>query len=401
MNVLIIEQEPDFFYPVSDIRPLWDLRMGALLFRERLEKFFQEEGVEPGGIHYTCREDLVPLYSRLMPGRKVSIPPERVEQDTLICSATILPGRDLLDLQPGEGLFQNDRCIAVSLSAGSAVPMDLTLLEGVRPRQATGSRAFRYHWELMGSNGDVIIEDIRYADLPSGNKKDVTILGDSTRFYCHEGAEVEPMVLVDCREGPVIIEEGACIHAFTRIEGPAVIGRETHVLGARIREGTTLGPVCRIGGEVETSIFQGFSNKYHEGFIGHSFIGQWVNIGAISSNSDLKNSYLPVMVYTPAGMKDTGMVKVGTAMGDFSKCSIGTMINTGSIIGTGAMLVHDGNLTPPHVPPFAWLTDGEIVYRTRPHGFVAGVHRMMNRRGLEPESELEALLLKRIAETTG
>jgi UDP-N-acetylglucosamine diphosphorylase/glucosamine-1-phosphate N-acetyltransferase len=401
MNILIIEQEPDYFYPVSDIRPLWDLRMGAFLFRERIEKFLLGEGIRPEGIHYTTREDLVPLYSRIMPERKVSVAPEKVEQDTLVCSATIVPGRDLLDLQPGEGLFQDDQCIAAYLSSGSALPQDLNDFGKLRGREATESRFFRYHWELMGSNGDIIIEDLGYTDLPAGNKKDVTILGEATRFYCHEDAEVEPMVLVDCREGPVLIEEGARIHAFTRIEGPAVIGRGTHVLGARIREGTTLGPVCRIGGEVETSIFQGYSNKYHEGFIGHSYIGQWVNIGAISTNSDLKNSYLPVSVYTPAGMKETGMVKVGTAMGDFSKCSIGTMINTGSVIGMGAMLVHDGNLTPPHVPPFAWLTDGEIVYRTRPHGFVAGVRRMMNRRGLEPESELEALLLKRIAEATG
>ena len=117
------------------------------------------------------------------------------------------------------------------------------------------------------------------------------IRGSRSDIFVGRGAEVHPMVVLDAEHGPIYIDEGAEIHPFTRIEGPCYIGRKSILLGAKCREGNSIGPMCRIGGEVEESIIQGYSNKYHDGFLGHAYVGQWVNLGALTTNSDLKNDY--------------------------------------------------------------------------------------------------------------
>ena len=104
------------------------------------------------------------------------------------------------------------------------------------------------------------------------------------------------MVVIDAEHGPVYIDEDVEVHPFTRIEGPCYVGKKSILLGAKCREGNSIGPICRVGGEVEESIIQGYSNKYHDGFLGHAYVGEWVNLGALTTNSDLKNDYSTVSV---------------------------------------------------------------------------------------------------------
>ena len=128
---------------------------------------------------------------------------------------------------------------------------------------------------------------------------------------------------------------------FTRIEGPAYIGRESQLFRAHIREGTSIGPVCRIGGELEASIVHGWCNKYHDGFLGHSYVCPWVNLGALTTNSDLKNDYSPVRVPLAGESLDTGSTKVGCFIGDHTKTALASLINTGSSIGVMTMELLD------------------------------------------------------------
>lgn len=203
---------------------------------------------------------------------------------------------------------------------------------------------------------------------------------------------IEPYVLLDAQSGPIRIGEGVEVYAGSRIEGPCVVGARSRVLGARIRAGTSIGADCRVGGEVEQSILHGCVNKYHDGFIGHSYIGEWVNLGALTTNSDLKNDYRNVKVYTPSSRKKTGLMKVGCFIGDFVKTSIGTLINTGTSIGTGAMLVHAGALTPFHIPPFCWFMDGEIARPDWREEFYETCRTMMERRNVDLSGALIELL---------
>ena len=154
---------------------------------------------------------------------------------------------------------------------------------------------------------------------------------------------------------------GAEIHPFTRIEGPCYIGKNSILLGAKCREGNSIGPMCRIGGEVEESIIHGYSNKYHDGFLGHAYVGQWVNLGAMTTNSDLKNDYSSVSVALD-GKKpvDTGSTKVGALIGDHTKTSIGTLFNTGAYVGAMALIAATGKPLPKFIPSFAWFLEGVV-----------------------------------------
>ena len=193
------------------------------------------------------------------------------------------------------------------------------------------------------------------------------------------GAVVEPHVVFDATTGPILIGRKATVHAFTRLVGPCFIGAGTTVLGGDIR-GSALGPACKVRGEVSTSIFVGYANKGHEGFVGHSCIGEWANLGAGTTTSNLKNTYGPVSLRTPFGARETGMQFLGTLMGDHAKTGIGVRLTTGTILGAGASVF--GSAMPPKlVPPFAW---GE----TAPYGvydlekFLVVAERVMARRSV-------------------
>src|SRR5262249_10523639 len=121
-------------------------------------------------------------------------------------------------------------------------------------------------------------------------------VGPADRLLIDPSARIDPMVMADTTHGPVVIGPRAKVTAFTRLEGPCAIGEGSHVLGAHIRTGTSIGPYCRIGGEVECSIVHGFTNKYHDGFLGHSYVGEWVNLGAGTITGDLRTDYEPIAV---------------------------------------------------------------------------------------------------------
>jgi len=210
--------------------------------------------------------------------------------------------------------------------------------------------AWNYIWELILENPAQLIEDFSTAGrsgVEGAVEEPCAIRGDLKDVYIGAGASVHPMVVIDASEGPVYISEGAEIHPFTRIEGPCYIGPKSILLGAKCREGTTIGPLCRIGGEVEESIIQGYSNKYHDGFLGHACVGEWVNLGALTTNSDLKNDYSSVEV-TLEGKHpiDTGSPKVGALIGDHVKTSIGTLLNTGAYVGAMALITSTGKPLP-------------------------------------------------------
>jgi UDP-N-acetylglucosamine diphosphorylase/glucosamine-1-phosphate N-acetyltransferase len=165
------------------------------------------------------------------------------------------------------------------------------------------------------------------------------------------------------------------------LEGPCYIGPDTHVLGAKVRAGTTLGPCCRIGGEVEASIVHGYSNKYHDGFLGHAYIGEWVNLGAGTNNSDLRNDYGEVSVTANDRRVPTGMTKVGCFLGDHTKIGIGTVLNTGTNAGVFSNLLPSGSLLPKYIPSFTSWWNGVITEQTDLSEKLHTAAPVMQRRG--------------------
>lgn len=166
------------------------------------------------------------------------------------------------------------------------------------------------------------------------------------------GARIEPHVVLDATAGPIMIAHGAKVHAFTRLAGPCYVGRDSVILGGDVAA-ASIGPVCKIRGEVSTIIVLGYANKSHDGFVGHSYLGRWVNVGAGTVTSNLKNTYSPVEFWTPRGERKTGLQFLGTFFGDHAKTGIGTPLTTGTVLGAGAC-VFGSEMQPKVVPPFAW-----------------------------------------------
>jgi UDP-N-acetylglucosamine diphosphorylase/glucosamine-1-phosphate N-acetyltransferase len=190
---------------------------------------------------------------------------------------------------------------------------------------------------------------------------------------------IEPHVVLDTSGGPIYIDGGAHIRSFTRITGPCYVGRDVNVLGGDIT-GCSIGEASKVRGELSATIILGHSNKGHDGFVGHSYLGRWVNLGAGTITSNLKNTYGTVALWTPNGLQDTGLQFLGTMFGDHVKTGIGLRLTTGTILGAGANVY--GAMPPKVVAPFSW---GEAppysLYRA--DKFVETAARMMTRRHIE------------------
>lgn len=407
MDFIIFEDtSPDLFYPLSLTRPLWDLRSGIFTFKERLEVFIHSHFSGERRIHYFTREYLAPLYRSLYPD--LSINDYSVfakDTDLFFLTGTLHPDTSLGGLAENTVLMDQGKPVVARVQGPLECEPGLSpaqILEGCagarRLELATTSRytvtCLHSIWDVMRANGARISDDFDIFIPESENHMldAVTIIGDRGLVFIEEGATIDPQVVLDVKGGPVIIQEGARVHSFSRIEGPCVIGKQCIILGARVRGGTTIGPCCRIGGEVDSTIFHGYANKAHDGFIGHSYIGEWVNMGAMTTNSDLKNNYGEVKVYTPAGRKRTGDIKIGCFVGDYAKMSIGTLLNTGASVGAGAMLVHGGSLVPAHVPPFAWFIENKITDVDWLTDFLRVCETMMPRRGKRLTDEGKEML---------
>ncbi len=219
-----------------------------------------------------------------------------------------------------------------------------------------------YPWDLINLNSAQLEKDFQSRSKSNSTTitEEASVVGPVDQLFIAATAEIDPFVVFDTRHGSVWIDEGAKIQAFTRIEGPAYVGPQTQTFRANLREGTSIGPMCRVGGEIEESIIHGFANKYHDGFLGHSYVCPWVNLGALSSSSDLKNDYSDVSVPLVGKRIKTGSNKVGCFIGDHTKTALCSLFNTGSSIGVMSLILPGGELIPKHVPSFSRIWHGKL-----------------------------------------
>jgi len=370
MRLILVDSPEEVrgnFYPLALSRPLWELRCG---FGSLGEKLIVRVGVSDAA--YFVADYMADAYrakvkcpvndSSVLDGDDLLIVDPRVKADSFDVAAKG-PSEVGLDEQ-GNVLYAR-----VAKDDAAKLPRDdirkfIAAAKAKLPNVRSALPTWQYIWDLILANAEQITADFAAAgrdgiegmvEQPSairGNKKDV---------YIAPGVTVHPMVVIDAEDGPVYIDEDAEIHPFSRIEGPCYIGRKSVLLGAKCRKGNSIGPLCRIGGEVEESIIQGHSNKYHGGFIGHAYIGEWVNVGALTTNSDLKNDYSAVSVMLDGRRAiDTGSTKVGSLIGDHAKTSIGTLFNTGSYVGAMALIMATGKPLPKFIPSFAWFVEGIV-----------------------------------------
>ncbi|MCA9728924.1 MAG: hypothetical protein KC729_14630, partial [Candidatus Eisenbacteria bacterium] len=176
----------------------------------------------------------------------------------------------------------------------------------------------------------------------------------SAAVWTGADCRIDHGVVLDAREGPIVLGPVTQVFPHTWIRGPFYAAGDCQLLGGRVGGGTALGPHCRIRGEVESTVFLGYDNKAHDGFVGHSYVGEWVNLGALTTTSDLKNNYGEVQLEMEGRKVPTGSKKVGSFIGDHAKTRIGCMLNTGTIVGLGANLFADDAVFGKWIPDFSW-----------------------------------------------
>ncbi|MEX2531569.1 MAG: putative sugar nucleotidyl transferase [Gemmatimonadota bacterium] len=388
--------------PFARTRPIGELLFGTMLLRERVEHClrlevagyvgrdalvgFEEEGsppVLPAGSP-TLEEPVMALSSRFVPPDPGT--PELARLAELLGRSTgsrlrlvvggvtagwILPPGTRLPPLPGDGEFEAFEV------AGSLLSDPWTLMS---------VNAARTSADLRGSsNAGETRRPLSRVDLPG-----VHFLGGEA-VTAGSSVDVEPGCIFDTRRGPIHLGDGVRVQGPARIEGPSFFGKGSVVLGGTL-SGVSCGPVCKLRGEIDSSVLLGYANKAHDGYLGHALVGRWVNLGAMTTNSDLKNNYGNVRLPLAGRDVDTGLIKVGAFLGDHVKTGIGTLLSTGSIIGAGANVVSEG-LSPRSIPPFAWITPGgTTTYRKEP--FLDTVERAMARRDVSLPDGMRGVLAR-------
>jgi UDP-N-acetylglucosamine diphosphorylase/glucosamine-1-phosphate N-acetyltransferase len=252
------------------------------------------------------------------------------------------------------------------------------------PSREVGGTVLNRPWELIDHNGDEIAHDFEASCDPTDvgfHPTGFAVVGHADRLLIDSSAQVDPMVVADTTHGPVVIGPDAVVHAFTRLEGPCAVGAGTIVHGAQVRGGTTFGPHCRIGGEIESSIVLGYSNKYHEGFLGHSYIGEWVNLAAGTSTSDLRCDYRPVSVSIGGVDVPTGRTKVGAIIGDHVKTGLGVLLDCGTSIGPFSQVLPTGSFAPREIVACTRVGPGGVKRLTDAERLLTSADTTMRRRG--------------------
>ena len=353
------------FFPLTYSRPVYDLICGYTSLKSKIFRLFP---TAKHSLH--CRSYLENITIRNNPGILVN----SVENsECLFINGRVLADSNLIKLlskKKREDIVyvSGDTVIAAFLSStklnsfkiGDSI--DLGNFETVH-KESIEQKTFNYIWDLINYNGEELNKEfeIQFNKKKRKNQKRVAgkifegvHLVEKKAIIIEKGAVVKPGVVIDASKGPVFIDKNVEVFPNAIIEGPVYIGESTKIKSvATIYENVSIGKVCKVGGEVEDVIIMPYSNKQHAGFLGHAYLGSWVNLGADTNNSDLKNNYSTVKAYVNGKMIDSGSQFLGLMMGDHSKTAINTMFNTGTVVGFSCNIFGAG-FPRTIIPSFTW-----------------------------------------------
>nr|MBN2277676.1 hypothetical protein [candidate division Zixibacteria bacterium] len=378
---LIIYEDHKYedFYPLTWIRPVFFLRPGIRSIFEKVINSFG--GYAP---YLFCRPEIAQIAAE-QTRYPVNDFEDKGFDEIIFVNGAIRPNLDFFEALKKAGrnvILQSGEDVAAFKMIGTLPEREYTLLKNGdlggffdKFRQSAETmdieiNLYGHLWDLVDSIESEIKDDFEYfrhqndddgflISYDNMEKRSrifpgVNFLGVEN-IYIASDASVLPGNVIDASAGPIFVGSKVRIEPHTYLVGPTYIGRESHLVGGKITA-SSIGPVCRVGGELEESIIQGYTNKYHAGFVGHAYLGEWINLGAMTTNSDLKNNYATVSSYINGQKIDTGRLKVGSFIGDFTRTAIGTLLNTGINIGICCNLISDGIITDGEIPPFTWYS---------------------------------------------
>jgi UDP-N-acetylglucosamine diphosphorylase/glucosamine-1-phosphate N-acetyltransferase len=355
MNYILFDDYSwDNLLPLTFTRPTSELRIGILTIKEKWEKYLNQS------CSYITKDYLSDKF------------PLNQEEYNILINGSIIPNKPLFkeieELKPGQTLVKDNDIIAGYLEKQEIEAFRNKELRDIEIKEFKGELLkINYPWQIFQYNGEAIKHDFNLltegrTSAPLSETNRVT---GSDNIFIEEGAVVE-FATLNTTKGPVYIGKDAEIMENSSIRGPFAMCEHAVVkMGAKIYGPTTIGPYSKAGGEINNSVFWGYSNKAHDGFLGNAVIGQWCNLGADTNNSNLKNNYAQVKLwnYVEERFLKTSLQFCGLIMGDHSKCGINTMLNTGTVVGVNANIFGEG-FPRNFIPSFAWGgTKGFQVYK--------------------------------------
>ena len=337
---------------------------------------------------------------------RISLGPVAPQEDWLLVNAAALVSARTTGPPPGVAWMKNGRLLAIRLTADrvaalspdwSVTPEGIAnVIRGISAEAPPETvRLIEWPWDLIGANRPELIRQCTQGGMAASSIGPGVHLVKPADVFVGKNVTFKPGVVLDAADGPIHIADGVQIQPNAVVVGPCFIGEQTIIRPtAVIRENTSIGAVCRVGGEVEASILTGYSNKQHDGFLGHSYVGAWVNLGADTITSDLKNTYGTIRVLINGHEIESNQRFIGSFIGDHAKTGIGTILPTGCVIGVAANVFRRGPISR-FVPSFGWLTDaGLSEYRIEKALEIATA--VMSRRRVAL-AEDESVLLRHVA----
>lgn len=396
--------------PVVDLRPVHELRVGALNLRERMQlcagcgslaALVRDEVAEgslldapgTGGVGLRVNARLVAAVEEIERAVAGLRPGDALVRDRQVLLAL---GETERERPAPEGLVLLDRPWELPALDSSMLVADAKTL---RERGAPERRIHAVRFEA-GSRRPALLGAAAFVSAEvAASGSEVTWI-EPSQILIGVDVTIRPSAVIDASAGPVILGSGVVVHPLSVVTGPAYLGPGTVVNpGAKIRGGTSVGAYCKLGGEIEDSLIQDLTNKQHDGFLGHAVVGSWVNLGADTNGSDLKNNYSAVRVDLGEGPVDSRHSFVGPHIGDHVKTGIDTMLTTGGVLGVAAN-VFGGGFVPRYVPAFSWGgADGLNEYRLEEA--LRTARAVMARREVEWSDGIERTLQRHFERTAG
>ena len=395
------------FLPLVYFRPVYDLRCGISSLKEKILRAYPRTSVS-----LQCRESLA-LSVRVresqcsineIPATECLFINGRVLADETISNKVLLTAKkNVLYVSNGQFIaayVSGNYLERIKKKLNS--PLSISDFEDL-PKIEIDVETVSYPWDLIQKNGTQIEKDFEFIAKKAGKRKTriegkvypgVHMMGKKN-IIIEKGAVIKSGSVFDAEEGPIYIGKNVNVFPQSTIIGPVcILDGSTIKVGAQIYENTSIGPVCKIGGEVEGSIIHGYSNKQHAGFLGHSYLGSWVNLGASTNTSDLKNNYGKVKVQIGTEQIDTDLTLVGLTMGDYSKSAIGTTFNTGTVVGVCCNVFGTG-FPPKYIPSFTWCGTQKPYQAYDIEKAITVARLVMSRRKIEL-SDAESDLLREV-----
>ena len=378
MNYILFEDpQKNNLAPFTINHASFEIRCGAFTNIERVNRLMNAGDK----LYLIVQPDFCPIIRERYP--EFIVNPDKIPVGLCLNGATLWDSETLDKINPSQNYSRDGVLISMSLDEETPLSeFSNRLKSSIQVTLDIPARHFNYLWDTIFAQHEVLIQDADAFISNRGGQIHQSVIYDTVDdVFVHDTAKISAGVILDASKGPIIIDKNVVVDIGGLIQGPVYIGKNSKINpGAKLRGNIAIGTTCKVGGEVEDVIIHAYSNKQHDGFLGHSYIGEWVNLGANTNNSDLKNNYSTIRINLSKDLEINSMQQfLGVLIGDYTKSGISTMFNSGTVVGLAAN-VFGSDFQPKFIESFSWGGGEE---KTDFNKFIETCERVKSRRNME------------------